>query len=291
MKTFPFLRKFVIELHPQLERIIRLALEEDLGSGDFTTDAIVQPQAEGKASLIAREEIVLAGLHIFKRVFLRLGPDLQFEDYYTDGDLIPEGKRVCLIRGLLSHILKEERPALNFLQRMSGVATLTRAYVVKTNPSKVKVLDTRKTTPGLRPLDKYAVGIGGGFNHRRGLFDGILIKDNHIAIAGSIARAVELVKKKAPHTLRIEVEVESLEGVQEALDSGVDVILLDNMTVEQIREAVRLANGRVVLEASGGIGLDSIEAIAETGVNFISVGALTHSAKAADLSLEIIPEK
>ncbi|MCP4668799.1 MAG: carboxylating nicotinate-nucleotide diphosphorylase [Deltaproteobacteria bacterium] len=280
----------MIEHHHQLERIIRLALDEDLGPGDITTDAIVDSQAEGKASLMAREEVVLAGFPIFKRVFLRLCPEIGFEEYYEEGDLVPAGKRVSILKGPLSPILKAERTALNFLQRMSGVATLTRAYVVKARPAKARILDTRKTAPGLRWLDKYAVRIGGGLNHRRGLFDGILIKDNHIAASGSITKAIELVKKKAAHTLRIEVEVESLAGVEEALDSGADVILLDNMTIEQMKEAVQLAKGRVLFEASGGIGLDSIEAVAKTGVDLISVGALTHSAKAADFSLEIVPE-
>ena len=280
----------MIDQYPQLERIIRLALDEDLGPGDVTTDAIIDSQREGKASLIPREEVVLAGLPVFKRVFLRLCPEIEFEEYYEEGDLVPAGKRVCILKGQLSPILKAERTALNFLQRMSGVATLTRAYVVKAGASKARILDTRKTAPGLRWLDKYAVEIGGGFNHRRGLFDGILIKDNHIAVAGSIARAIELVRQRAPHTLRIEVEVESLAGVEEALDSGADVILLDNMTNEQMKEAVQLAKGRVLLEASGGIGLDSIEAVAETGVDLVSVGALTHSANAADFTLEIVPE-
>jgi len=280
----------MIDQYPQLDRIIRLALDEDLGPGDVTTDAIIDSQTEGKASLIPREEVVLAGLPVFKRVFLRLCPEIEFEEYYEEGDLVPAGKRVCILKGQLSPILKAERTALNFLQRMSGVATLTRAYVVKARASKARILDTRKTAPGLRWLDKYAVEIGGGFNHRRGLFDGILIKDNHIAVAGSIARAIELVRQRAPHTLRIEVEVESLAGVEEALDSGADVILLDNMTNEQMKEAVQLAKGRVLLEASGGIGLDSIEAVAETGVDLVSVGALTHSARAADFTLEIVHE-
>jgi nicotinate-nucleotide pyrophosphorylase (carboxylating) len=279
----------MIEQNPQVERIIRLALDEDLGPGDVTTDALVESRARGKASLIPREEVVLAGFPVFKRVFLQLSPEIEFETYYGEGDLVPAGKRVCLIKGHLSSILKAERTALNFLQRMSGVATLTRAYVLKARASKTRILDTRKTAPGLRCLDKYAVAIGGGLNHRRGLFDGILIKDNHIAVAGSVAKAVERVRKKAPHTLRIEVEVENLAGVAEALDSGADVILLDNMRVEEMQKAVHMAKGRVLLEASGGIGLDAIEAVAETGVDLISVGALTHSAKAADFTLEIVP--
>lgn len=277
------------EQYPQLERIIRIALDEDLGPGDITTDAIIDSQREGKASLISREEVVLAGFPVFKMVFLRLCAEIKFEEYYEEGNLVPAGERVCMLKGPLSPILKAERTALNFLQRMSGVATLTRAYVMKARASQARILDTRKTAPGLRQLDKYAVEIGGGFNHRRGLFDGILIKDNHIAVAGSIAKAIELVRKKAPHTLRIEVEVESLTGVKEALDSSADVIMLDNMTNKQMKEAVQLAKGRALLEASGSIDLESIEAVAETGVDLVSVGAITHSAKAADFSLEIVP--
>ncbi len=280
----------MIEQYPQIARIIRRALDEDLGPGDITTDAIVDSQAEGKASLIAREEVVLAGFPVFKGVFMKLSPEIEFQEYYEEGDLVPAGKVVCLIKGLLSPILKAERTALNFLQRMSGVASLTRACAARARPSKARILDTRKTAPGLRLLDKYAVRMGGGFNHRRGLFDGVLIKDNHIAVAGSIARAIELVRKKAPHTLRIEVEVENLAGVEDALASGADAILLDNMSVAQIKEAVQLVDGRVMLEVSGGIGLDSIGAVAATGVDFVSVGALTHSARAADFSLEIVAE-
>jgi nicotinate-nucleotide pyrophosphorylase (carboxylating) len=280
----------VIEKFPQVERIIRLALEEDLGLGDVTTDAVVDPQVEGKAFLIAREEVVLAGFPVFKQVFQEMSREIEFEVYYKEGHLVPKGKGVCLIKGPLSPILKAERTALNFLQRMSGVATLTRAYVMKARPSKAKILDTRKTAPGLRWIDKYAVQIGGGFNHRRGLFDGVLIKDNHIAVAGSITGAIERVREKAPHTLRIEVEVDTLAGVEEAIHSGADAVLLDNMTIEQMNKAVELAKGQVLLEASGGINLDSIKAVAETGVDLISVGALTHSAKAADFSLEIVAE-
>lgn len=280
----------MIEQHPIVERIVRLAIEEDLGSGDFTTDAIIAPTAQGKASLIAREELVLAGLPVFKKVFSEIGSEIEFEEYFTDGDLIPAEKSVCLMRGPLSVMLRGERTGLNFLQRMSGIATLTRQYVKRVGASRVTILDTRKTAPGLRLLEKYAVNIGGGFSHRFGLFDGILIKDNHIAAAGSITSALELARKGAPHTLKIEVEVEDLAGVEEALQAGADAILLDNMPVREIRDAVRLVDGRIMLEASGGITLDTVEEVANTGVDFISVGALTHSARSVDFSLEIIPE-
>lgn len=270
-----------------VERIIRTALEEDLGTGDLTTDAIVAPGLQGTASLVAREELVLAGLHIFIGVFHALSREICFENHYQDGQVVPAGGRVCRVTGSVSILLKGERTALNFLQRMCGIATTTRRYVEKCRPWEVRVVDTRKTVPGLRVLDKYAVRVGGGFNHRLGLFDGILIKDNHIVAAGSVARAVELAKKSAPHVLKVEVEVEDLEGLREAIEAGADVVLLDNMSPEQLKKAVEAAGGRVVLEASGGIDLGNIRQVAETGVDIISVGALTHSARASNLSLEL----
>ena len=280
----------MIEQHPIVDRIIRFAIEEDLAIGDLTTDAIISPEISGRASLLAREELVLAGLPVFKKVFLEVSPEIAFKDYFNDGDLVPGGETVCLLTGPLSPILKGERTALNFLQRMSGIASLTRQYVEKVKPFEVKILDTRKTVPGLRCLDKYAVRMGGGCNHRFGLFDGILIKDNHIAAAGSITRAIALARKNTPHTLKVEVEVEDRPGVEEALAAGADAILLDNMVPDQIEKAVRFVEGRALLEASGGISLDTIQEVAKTGVDLISVGALTHSARAADFSLEMICE-
>jgi len=272
---------------PYLKRIINLALEEDLGGGDLTTDAVIGPEINGKATLLARDELVLAGMSVFQQVFKEIDPGIQFEDLFKDGDLIPAGAKVCLLTGSLAYILKGERTALNFLQRMSGIATLTRQYVEKAGTS-VQVLDTRKTAPGHRWLDKYAVRTGGGANHRFGLSDGVLIKDNHIAAAGSITRAVELAAKNAPHTVKIEVEVENLAGTEEALKAGADIIMLDNMDPERMREAVRMVKGKAKIEASGGIDLDTITGVAGTGVDYISVGALTHSPKAADFSLEIL---
>jgi nicotinate-nucleotide pyrophosphorylase (carboxylating) len=272
-----------------MKTAIQRALSEDMGAGDVTTDATVDPDAEGQASLIAREGLVLAGLPVFRQVFLELDEGIRFQDFYEEGRSVPAGERVCLVSGRLSAILQGERTALNFIQRMSGIATLTRRYVERTAGTGVRVLDTRKTAPGLRLFDKYAVRRGGGTNHRFGLSDGVLIKDNHIAAAGSIGRAVALARRKSPHTLKVETEVESLAGVEEALDAGADIILLDNMSVEQIREAVERVDGRAMLEASGGIDLDTVRAVAETGVDAVSVGALTHSARAVDLSLEILP--
>jgi nicotinate-nucleotide pyrophosphorylase (carboxylating) len=271
-----------------LDPVIKIALEEDLGPGDLTTDAIVNPSAIGKGVLLARESLVLAGLPVFKRVFDLLSPDMAFEFHFQDGGAVPGGAKIGVVSGPLGAILKGERTALNFLQRMSGIATLTKKYVDKVGAQKVRVVDTRKTVPGLRVLDKYAVRMGGGFNHRLGLFDGILIKDNHIAAAGSVRKAVSLAKKNVPHTVKIEVEVEDLKGVEEAIQAGADAVLLDNMSPEMMRKAVDVVRGRLAIEASGNINLENIEEVAQTGVNLISVGALTHSPRAVDLSLEVI---
>ena len=267
--------------------LIRRALEEDLGPGDATTRATVTPDTPGEAILIAREKLILAGMAVFKQTFLEIDPTLIFVERYRDRDVVPEGSTVCRIRGRLTAILSGERTALNFLQRMSGIATLTRRYVEKIKGSRAKILDTRKTAPGLRWCDKVAVKTGGGQNHRFGLFDGILIKDNHIAAAGSISKAVSLAREGSAHTLRVEVEVEDLAGVKEACRAGADIILLDNMTPSEMKEAVNLIDGSALVEASGGITLDTVFEIASTGVDFISVGALTHSPEAADFSLEI----
>ncbi|MBW1914408.1 MAG: carboxylating nicotinate-nucleotide diphosphorylase [Deltaproteobacteria bacterium] len=275
-----------------MDRTIRNALEEDLGSGDITTEAIIPPEIEGKAVLEAREHMVLAGLPVFCRVFELVGSNISFSVLFNDSQTVPGGTQICTVTGPLSAILKGERTALNFIQRMSGIATLTREYVEKASSGKAKILDTRKTVPGLRHFDKYAVRMGGGSNHRIGLFDGILIKDNHIAVAGSISRAVELAKDNAPHTIKmeVEVEVENLTGVKEAVQAGADIILLDNMTQQDIKKAVDFVQGKVLLEASGGVNLDNIGEISKTGVDLISVGALTHSIKAMDLSLEVLRE-
>ncbi len=277
----------MIEQNPFLKRIIHFALEEDLGAGDVTTDSMIGPEVNGKATLLAREEMVLAGLPVFKQVFDEIHPGIDFEEFFKEGDLVPAEAKVCILTGPLALILRGERTALNFLQRMSGIASLARQYVEKAANSKVQILDTRKTVPGHRWLDKYAVRTGGGANHRFCLSDGVLIKDNHIAAAGSITRAVELAGNNAPHTVKVEVEVEDLPGVEEALKAGADIIMLDNMNQEQMKAAVRIVNGRAKIEASGGINLSTIKGVAETGVDFISVGALTHSPKAADFSLEI----
>ena len=271
-----------------IDKIIDSALEEDLGPGDITTAALVDLSVKGEARLIAKEEIILAGIEVFSRVFSRLDPEIVVETKYRDGEAVSNGEDIGIVKGSMRGILSGERTALNFLQRLSGIATLTRKYVERTDSSKVRVIDTRKTTPGLRILEKYAVRRGGGFNHRFGLFDGILIKDNHIAVAGSIAKALARIKGRVPHTLRIEVEVEDIRGVEEAIGSGADAILLDNMSLKEMREAVSIAGGRVLVEASGGITLESIEEVSKTGIDLISVGAITHSARSVDISLEVI---
>jgi len=277
----------MIENNPLVKEIISLALKEDLGSGDITTDAIIKKQSKAKAKLIAKEEFVLAGLPIFKAVFKQLSKEVLFEDFYKEGDIVRNGDVICYVSGPISAILKAERTALNFLQRMSGIATAVRSFVKKISHTKVKILDTRKTAPGMRLLDKYAVRVGGGFNHRFGLFDGILIKDNHIAAVGSIKKAIQYVKAIAPHTLKIEVEVETLDQLKEAIDSGADIVLLDNMGLDEIKQAVQIAKGKVLIEVSGGIRLDNVEEIAATGVDFISVGEITHSVRGVDISLEL----
>ncbi len=270
-----------------VDRIIENALDEDIGPGDITTSAIVDPELKGEARLLAKEELVLAGMEIFSRVFSILGPGITVESQFHDGDMVRDGAWIALLKGSMRGILIGERTALNFLQHLSGIATLTRRYVEKTYPATVRVIDTRKTTPGLRILEKYAVRIGGGANHRFGLFDGILIKDNHIATAGSISKAVERLKTRVPHTLRIEIEVTDIESLEEAINAGADAVLLDNMSLEEMSSAVSIAGGRVILEASGGVTLESIGEIAKTGVDLISVGAITHSARSVDISLEV----
>lgn len=268
-----------------LERIVHAALAEDVGAGDVTTDAIVAPDAIGPAELLAKEAGVVCGLDVAELTFLALDPDVRFEPLVSDGEVVQLPAVVARITGSKRAILTGERVALNFLGRLSGIATLTRRYVDAVEGTGASVLDTRKTTPGLRVLEKHAVACGGGRNHRFGLDDAVLIKDNHLRAAGSITAAVDHVR--AASELPIEVECETLEQVGEALAVSVDAILLDNMTLAQLRDAVALTAGRSRLEASGGVNLDTIRAIAETGVDEISVGALTHSARSLDVSLEL----
>lgn len=269
----------------RLREFILAALDEDMGSGDLTTSSILTGVETGIAHAVSKGDITVAGIDIFREVFHALDPSLGFEAYFCDGQPAGKGDILACISGSLKNILLAERVALNLFQRMCGVATMTRRYVEEVKDTGVRILDTRKTTPILRKLEKYAVKTGGGFNHRFGLYDGVIIKDNHITAAGSISNAVRKVIGNIPPTVKIEVEVKNLQEVEEALASGVDIIMLDNMGAGEMKKAVSLIDGRALVEASGNVTLSNVRKIAETGVDFISIGALTHSAPAADISL------
>ena len=273
----------------QVEQAIDRALAEDLSFGDVTTEALIPPEQQGRASIIARGEGVLAGVEVAKAVFLKVDPSMRFEASVQDGAKVRKKDVVAVIEGKVASILKGERVALNFLTRLSGIASETARYVEATKGLKVRITDTRKTTPGIRLLEKYAVRVGGGKSHRQHLGDGILIKDNHLAALRSLGvelkEAIERARQRS--TLKIEVEVESVEQAQVALEAGADVIMLDNMAIEDMRQVIELAQGRALIEASGGITLDNVRQVAEVGVDLISVGALTHSARSLDLSLEL----
>jgi len=267
------------------DRVLRAALEEDVGAGDVTTQATVPPGTEARAWLVAKERLRLAGLEGFVRAFELLGAaDLVWELHARDGDEVAARTRVLDVRGDARTLLTGERTALNLLQRLSGIATLTGRWVRHLEGTRARLVDTRKTTPGLRALEKYAVRVGGGANHRTGLYDGVLIKENHIRPAGALGVPVARARAQAPHTLRVEVEVTNLGELDAALAAGADAVLLDNMGLEDMAEAVRRAHGRALVEASGGVTEERLRAIAETGVDLISAGALTHSARAVDLS-------
>ena len=270
-----------------IRNIVQSAIEEDVGATDVTTTAALTGEEIGKASALAKSAVVVAGIDVFAETFLFLDAGMQFKSCCRDGEFVEKGGCLAEISGNLSRMLTAERVALNFLQRMCGIATLTRRYVDEVKGTKAKILDTRKTAPGLRYLDKYAVRIGGGHNHRFGLYDGVLIKDNHIAAAGGISQALNRVRGRLPHTLKVEVEVKNLQELEVAINSGADVIMLDNMSLEDMERAVAVTGGRVPLEASGNVTLANVRKIAETGVDFISVGALTHSVPASDISLKI----
>ncbi|MGE5675143.1 MAG: carboxylating nicotinate-nucleotide diphosphorylase [Mycobacterium leprae] len=270
-----------------VESLVRGALLEDIGPGDITTDATVPEGKMCTAVIIAKEDGVLCGQPVARMAFQLLDSTLVYEDLAAEGSTVTAGQEVARIQGSARSILTAERVALNFLQRMSGIATVTRNLAESIKYYHARLVETRKTTPGLRLVEKYAVRVGGGLNHRYGLHDGILIKDNHIAIAGGIRQAVVSARKETSHVGRVEVEVESLDQLQEALEVGADIVLLDNMDAETMRKAVELTAGRATLEASGGITERNLEEVARTGVDIISMGALTHSVKALDLSLEI----
>lgn len=274
-----------------LNRIIDGALAEDLAWGDLTTDSLVDPNQTGVGRIVAKEDGVLAGSEVAALAFTHADPTLEVEIGVADGCRLAPRTTLATVRGHVAGILRAERVSLNFVQRMSGIATATASYVAATAGTAARIVDTRKTTPGLRVLEKYAVRVGGGVNHRFCLSDGVLVKDNHLAALRARGRgfreAVALARARVPHMVKIEVEVESLAEVREALEAGADVILLDNMSPEEMRRSVDLIGGRAMTEASGGITLATVRAVAESGVDLISVGALTHSPRALDISLDL----
>jgi len=268
-----------------IDRLIEQALLEDIHTGDITTRAVVPGCRPATARLIAKEDMVVAGLSIAGRVFAKLNPAVVFKPCCDDGYTATKGSVLAFLNGDASDLLMGERVALNILQRMCGIATLTSRFVAAVSGTKARIVDTRKTTPGLRELEKYAVRVGGGINHRTGLYDGVLIKENHIAAAGGITEAIRCARAYIPHTLKIEIETETLPQVDEALAAGADIIMLDNMSLDEMQQAVAVIAGRALVEASGGVNLETVRAIAETGVDIISVGALTHSPRAMDISM------
>ena len=271
----------------QIEQLLKNALEEDIGAGDLTTLSTVPSEARGVGRFRAKRDCVVAGLIVLDKIFSLLDPAVNVRRLRRDGDQVSKGTIVAEARGPVRALLMGERTALNFLQRLSGTATLARTYVDAVKGFPCKIIDTRKTTPGLRTLEKYAVRMGGATNHRLGLYDAAIVKDNHIAASGSIAKAVRNIRVQSPFMARIEVECANLKQVEEALEAGADVIMLDNMTTKEMAQAVKVINKRAWVEASGGITLATVREVAEAGVDFISVGALTHSAPAVDFNMKI----
>lgn len=277
----------LIENHLLMEKIVRQALEEDLGRGDITSEATVAPDLTAKGYFISKSEGILAGLNYVQMAFKIIDPELKIRAHINDGGAVTNNTVIAEVYGNARSILAAERVALNFLQRLSGIATATAAAVKAAMPFGTQITDTRKTTPGLRIPEKYAVVVGGGKNHRMGLDDAVLIKDNHLQMAGGVKRAVRLARQKAGHLVKIEVEVETLGQVREAVESGADVIMLDNMTLDEMKEAVKIVSGRAITEASGGITPEEVAEVASTGVDVISLGWITHSARPLDISLEL----
>jgi nicotinate-nucleotide pyrophosphorylase (carboxylating) len=269
------------------DELIELALKEDIGPGDITTENLVTQDTFGKGTIVAKEDLVLAGIQVAERVFSILDDKTVFKAEYTDGDFVSKGSIVVRMEGALPTLLKGERTALNFLQRLSGIATQTRSYMEEVAGTSVTLVDTRKTTPGWRVLEKYAVRMGGAHNHRMGLYDGVLIKDNHIAVAGGITNAVKQARRAISHLVKVEVEASTTAEVKEALEAGADIVMLDNMNLKQIKEALAVIDHRALVEVSGGVTRNQLRDLAQTGVDLISIGALTHSAVAVDLSMRI----
>lgn len=275
-------------IYPGLNDLIKRCLEEDIGHGDITTMSLIPAEQISEGLFYAKSTGIIAGIEVSRAVFQYLDPQINMQIIKNDGDEVKAGDTIATVQGQSRALLTGERTALNFLQRLSGIATQTRQMAELIKYSKAELLDTRKTTPGLRVLEKYAVSVGGARNHRFGLYDGVMIKDNHIKAAGGIQKAVSMARQKVPHTVRIEVEVENLEQLQEALEARVDIIMLDNMDIATMKEAVTLVNGQALLEASGGITAATLSEVAKTGVDFISMGALTHSAVSLDISFDIV---
>jgi len=273
---------------PAIHDLIDLALREDIGTGDITSETTIPDDVMAKGIILSKDEGIIVGLDVAGEVFHSIDAEVDFSKLVSDGDKITKGQELVVIEGKARSLLTAERIALNFLQRLSGVATTTSRYVKAVSGQKAQVVDTRKTTPGWRALEKYAVRIGGGGNHRFGLYDAVLIKDNHIAVAGSITKAVSGARGRIPHNMKIEVETKTLDEVQEAIESKADIIMLDNMSLDMMSEAVKLINGKAIVEASGGIKLENIASVAATGVDLISVGALTHSATSLDISMDTV---
>ena len=268
------------------DELILLALKEDITSEDITTNAVMREKKMGEVELLCKQTGVIAGLDVFARVFQLLDPDTEIEFYAKDGDRVEKGQLLGLVKGDIRVLLSGERTALNYLQRMSGIATYTREIADLLKGSKTKLLDTRKTTPNMRIFEKYAVKAGGGYNHRYNLSDGILLKDNHISAAGGVKNAIEMAKEYAPFVRKIEIETENLDMVKEAVEAGADIIMLDNMTPDEMAEAIRIIDGRAETECSGNMTKENIKTITELGVDYVSSGALTHSAPILDISLK-----
>ena len=275
-----------ITMKMQADKLIRMALQEDITSEDVSTNAVMPTATKGTVDLIAKEDGVIAGLDIYARVFTILDEKTEIDFYCKDGDEVKKGELMATVTGDIRVLLSGERVALNYLQRMSGIATYTRQVAKLLEGSKVTLLDTRKTTPNCRVFEKYAVRVGGGCNHRYNLSDGVLLKDNHIGAAGSVTKAIQMAKAYAPFVRKIEIEVETLEQVKEAVEAGADIIMLDNMTPEVMKQAVELIDGRAQTECSGNITKENIQKIREIGVDFVSSGALTHSAPILDISMK-----
>ena len=269
-----------------VDHLIKEALQEDISSEDVTTNAVMKEAVNGEVQLICKQDGVVAGLDVFRRVFEILDENVKTDFYCKDGDEVKKGELMGIITGDIRALLSGERVALNYLQRMSGIATYTHSVAMLLEGTKTKLLDTRKTTPNMRIFEKYAVRVGGGYNHRYNLSDGVLLKDNHIGAAGSVAKAVEMAKEYAPFVRKIEVEVENLDMVREAVDAGADIIMLDNMSPEDMKEAIRIIDGRAETECSGNVTKENIDRLTSLGVDYISSGALTHSAPVLDISLK-----